>query len=174
MLVAAIALVVAVLGVPTAAVDAATRGQQVSCANVRAGLTGSVEVSLQTKWTGKEKVRARASADSLLRICYSLAWDDSISVAEEERVDVSVLESSGNPLDATVAACVGIRLAVDGAVAGFVHVSLVAEEAATVRGAGLNMHDDASVDLRRDIDAPSGEEIVSGVCLSSDGSASAN
>lgn len=169
----AVPLVVAVLGAPTAVVDAATTGQRVSCANVRAGLTGSVELSLQTKWTGKEKVRARASSDSLLRICYSLAWDDSIGVAEEERVDVSVLESTGNPLDATVAVCAGIRLVVDGPVTGFVHVSLVAEGDYTVRGAGLNEHDDASVNLRRDIDATSDEEIVSGVCLSSDGSASA-
>lgn len=142
-----------------AAADTSQAEQEMKCTRVKAGVTGSVDLSLQTKATGKEKLRARAEAGSVLRVCYSLAWDDTVSVDGDDRVDVTIIDSTGNPLDANVAACAGIRILVDGPVTGSVHVS-------------LEVHPETT-EISRTIDATSDEEIVSTICLSSDGTASA-
>lgn len=155
-----------------AAADTSQPDQEMRCTSVEAGVTGSVDLSLQTKGAGKEKLRARAEAGSVLHVCYSLAWNDSVSVAGEDRVDVTIIESTGNPLDATVAACAGIRIVVDGPVTGFVHLSLVADGDARTKADGLQVHPETTSELSRTIDATSNEEIISTICLASDGTAS--
>lgn len=155
-----------------AAADTIQPEQEMRCTSVEAGVTGSVDLSLQTRGAGKEKLRARAQAGSVLRVCYSLAWNDSVSVDGEDRVDVTIIESTGNPLDATVAVCAGTRILVDGPVTGFVHVYLVADGDARTKADGLKVHPENTSELSRSIDATSDEEIVSTICLSSDGTAS--
>lgn len=169
--IAVVLIVATTFGPSPAAGEDADRDER--CVRVGARLAGSVDLTLQTRSTGKDKVKGRSTADLLLEVCHALTWDDSVGVTEDDRVDTTTFVPTDDPLAADAGACVGVHIVVDGPVTGVARVFLVADGHARLQGETRAQVNEVPIELRHDLRADSDEEITATACLSSDGTSSA-